>query len=505
MTIQTADYSINALKTLEKLKDKTLFISQGLIEGEWVGAKSGKTFPVYEPSTGKVLGDVASFSADDFKRAIESAHDSYRKFYKETTFAQRGDILYKWYQLILENKEDIATILVLENGKTYPEAVSEVEYAASFVKWFSGEAPRSYGDVIPSSMANTTVITTKEPVGVCGIITPWNFPAAMITRKLAPAFAAGCSVVVKPPSETPYTCAALAKLALEAGLPAKLIQIVPTKDREAATELAINPIVKKISFTGSTKVGVMLSKLALGTMKRISMELGGNAPFIVFDDADLDIAVEAAMVCKFRCSGQTCVCANRLFVHKSVAKAFIDKLKVSVSRLKVGFGMDSQTTQGPLVNSSGVKKVQDHISDALAKGAKLEIGGKFPANCEPGGYFIEPTIISGVTPDMLVSSDETFGPLAPVYEFETEEDVVNMANNTEFGLAGYFFSRDVNRVLRVAAALECGMVGVNTGRISASESPFGGVKESGVGREGSKYGLAEYQVIKTVTIGNLNL
>lgn len=379
----------------------------------------------------------------------------------------------------------MAKILSLENGKTVAEAKGEVVYAASFIQWFSEEAPRVYGDVIPSSLPNTTVFTLKQPVGVCGIITPWNFPAAMITRKIAPAFAAGCSVVIKPPSETPYSCLAFVKLAVDAGIPADCVHVVPTKDRDAATELATNPIVKKISFTGSTGVGKMLTKLAAGTMKKVSMELGGNAPFIVFEDADLEKAVEGAIVCKFRNSGQTCVwyspllfpahsSANRLFVHEKVYDKFTELLKKRVSEFKLGFGLDPTTTQGPLVNASAVKKVLEHVNDAKSKGAQVVLGGKAPEHLK--GFFFEPTIITGVTRDMVVAYDETFGPLAPLFKFSSDQEVIEMANDTEFGLAGYFFSKDFNRIWRVAAALECGMVGVNTGKISAPESPFGGVR-----------------------------
>ncbi|KAK9446902.1 aldehyde dehydrogenase domain-containing protein [Limtongia smithiae] len=485
---------------LAALARPDLFTGAAFIDGVWVA--SDKTFPVYEPSTATVLGTVSDMTRADFITAIQSAETGYRKFYASTTAHERGAMLRRWFDLIIANKEDIATILVLENGKTYAEGLGEVVYAASFVSWFAEEASRAYGDVIPSSMPNTTVLTLKQPVGVAGIITPWNFPAAMITRKIAPAFAAGCSVVIKPPSETPYTAAALIKLAVEAGIPPAIVQLVPTKDRDAATELCTNPLVKKISFTGSTNVGIHLSKLAMGTMKKISMELGGNAPFIVFEDGDIDLAVEGAMICKFRCSGQTCVCANRLLVHRSVAKEFTAKLAVAVAKLNVGAGLDPATTQGPLVNRAGVEKVKLHIKDAVSKGATLVTGGNIPANVNPNGFFVEPSILSGVTSDMLVANDETFGPLAPIFEFDTEEEAVALANSTEFGLAGYFFSRDVNRVLRVASALECGLVGANTGKISAAESPFGGVKQSGVGREGSMYGLAEYQIIKAVTIGN---
>ncbi|KAI4602230.1 hypothetical protein KJ359_009468 [Pestalotiopsis sp. 9143b] len=483
-----------------KLKDPSLFIADAFISGKWI-SKDAK-FDVYEPSSASVLGKVANCSLEDFQTAIKDASEAGDKYFASTTAAARGSLLKKWYELIMTNQEDIATILSLENGKTMGEARGETAYAASFISWFAEEATRSYGVTIPSSMPHTTLMTIREPVGVCGIITPWNFPAAMITRKVAPALAAGCSVVIKPPSETPFTCLALAKLAVEAGFPPGLIQVCPTKDRQAATELATSPLVKKISFTGSTGVGKMLAKLAAGTLKKVSLELGGNAPFIVFEDADLDAAVEGAMFCKFRCSGQTCVCANRLYVQKSVAKEFTAKLVEKVSALKMGPGHDPSTTQGPLVNQAAVDKVTEHIQDALAKGGKIETGGAAPS--DRAGYFFAPTVLSGATADMVVSRDETFGPLAPVFAFDTEDDAVRMANDTEFGLAGYFFSRDYARVMRVAKKLQVGMVGANTGKISAAEAPFGGVKESGYGKEGSLYGLAEYQNVKSITIGGLD-
>lgn len=400
--------------------------------------------------------------------------------------------------ILANNNCIVAKILSLENGKTLSEAKGEVAYAASFVLWFAEEAVRSYGDVIPSSYQNTTALTFKEPVGVCGIITPWNFPAAMITRKIAPAFAAGCSVVIKPPSETPFTAIALVKLALESGLPPDIVHVVPTKDRNASLELATHPKVKKISFTGSTHVGKVLTKLAAGTMKRVSMELGGNAPFIVFDDADIEKAVEGALICKFRSSGQTCVCANRLYVHQDVLEDFTKRLIARVQSFKLGRGIDEGITHGPLVNAAAVEKVKNHVADAIKKGGQLRYGGAVPA--DTSGYFYQPTIITNANKDMLLATDETFGPLAAIFAFSSEEEVIEMANDTEFGLAGYFFSENINRVLRVAQRLECGMLGVNTGLISAVETPFGGVKESGIGREGSKYGLGEYQNIKAVTI-----
>ncbi|KAI5275945.1 aldehyde dehydrogenase [Aureobasidium subglaciale] len=464
----------------DRLQDRSLYTESAYIADEWV--TSSKTFAVSEPSSGSVLGHVSDCTLEDFQHAISVASIAQPKYYDETTAVQRGAFLRSWYEQIMTNVDDLSTILSLENGKTLAEAKGEVIYAANFVSWFAEEATRSYGHTIPSSMPNTTLVSVKEPVGVCGIITPWNFPAAMITRKIAPAFAAGCAVVIKPPSETPYTALALTKLAKKAGIFPGILHVLPTKDRSAATELATPALVNKISFTGSTGVGKMLAKLAAGTLKKVSLELGGNAPFIVFDDADLDLAVEGAMICKFRCSGQTCL---------------ID----AVSKLKMGAGLDSCTTQGPLVNEAAVTKVLDHIRDGVSKGAKIEIGGKR----HPGpGFFCEPTILTGVRSDMEVAQDETFGPLAAIFEFESEEEVISLANSTPYGLAGYFFSRDMGRCARVSRKLQVGMVGVNTGKISAAEAPFGGVKESGYGREGSLYGLSEYQVIKSITTGNID-
>ncbi|KAJ5378272.1 Aldehyde dehydrogenase N-terminal [Penicillium cataractarum] len=482
-----------------KLRDPSLFDGRGLLNGQWRHAFPQKEFPVYEPSSGQILGFCANLSGVDFREAIESAHNGYKQYYSSTTAKERGSLLRRWNELILENVEDLSSILSLENGKVLAEARGEINYAASFVSWFAEEAVRSYGDVIPSSYKDATVITTKQPVGVCGVITPWNFPAAMITRKIAPAFAAGCSVVIKPPSETPFSAIALAKLALQAGFPRDIIHVVPTKDRSASLELATHCLVKKLSFTGSTGVGKLLAKLAAGTMKRVSMELGGNAPLIVFDDADLDKAVEGTLICKFRSSGQTCVCANRIFVHEDILEVFTQRMIERVQKFKLGRGIDSGVTHGPLVNASALEKVEIQVQDAIKKGGQLRYGGAKPLEA-PAGYFYQPTIITNATKDMLVYQEETFGPLAAVFSFSDEEEVIALANDTEFGLAGYIFSENISRVHRVAKRLECGMLGVNTGVISAAETPFGGVKESGVGREGSKYGLSEYQNIKAVTI-----
>ncbi|KAK4065850.1 uncharacterized protein Triagg1_8402 [Trichoderma aggressivum f. europaeum] len=477
-------------QAINRLKNEPLFTGLAFIDGHWVEKKN--KFEVLEPATEKILGHVANCDLADFQRAIESAHDAQRVFFRGSTAQSRG----------IANAAAVATILSLENGKPIAESLGEIVFAASFVSWFAEEAPRVYGTTIPSQQANTNVWTIKEPVGVCGIITPWNFPAAMITRKVAPALAVGCSVVIKPPSETPFTCLALTKLALEAGFPQAVIQVCPTKDRQAATDLATNPLVNKLSFTGSTGVGKMLAKLAAGTLKRVSLELGGNAPFIVFDDADIDAAVDGAIFSKFRGSGQTCICANRILVQNTVVREFTQKLVQKVASFKLGIGLDSATTQGPLVNQSAVTKVQSHIEDAVSKGAVVEIGGSSTVG---EGFFFQPTVLSRVTEDMRVTSEETFGPLAAIFSFETEQDAVRLANHTEFGLAGYFFSRDVNRVMRVASELQVGMVGVNTGKISGCETPFGGVKESGYGREGSLHGIDEYITIKAITLGNVHL
>ncbi|KAL2820106.1 Aldehyde/histidinol dehydrogenase [Aspergillus granulosus] len=488
--------------TLEKLTQTGLFIqNSAFIDGEWVTRE--RTFDVYDPSTAQVLGRTANCTLPDMQKAIESAHVAQTEYFASTTAAARGAFLHKWHDLVMANIDDLSTLLTLENGKTLPEARTEITYAASFISWFAAESPRAYGDTIPSSTPNTLVITLKQPVGVCGIITPWNFPAAMITRKIAPALGAGCAVVIKPPSETPFTALALAKLAVQAGIPSKVVQVVPTRDREVGSELALNPLVRKISFTGSTGVGKGLAKLASGTLKKVSLELGGNAPFIVFADADLDLAVEGLVASKFRCSGQTCVCTNRVYVAREILGEFTKRLVERVRALKCGPGLERGVTQGPLINKSAVEKVQEHIADAVEKGASVEIGGSVPGDLGQG-FFIEPTVLSGATSAMAVAREETFGPLAPIFAFESEDEVVQLANETEFGLAGYFYSQDVARVMRVAQKMQVGMCGVNTGKISAAEAPFGGIKESGYGLEGSKYGMAEYQVVKTVTIGNID-
>ncbi|KAJ5384538.1 succinate semialdehyde dehydrogenase [Penicillium concentricum] len=489
----------DAISTLNK---SDLFIqNSAFIDGEWL--KTDKTFDVYEPSTATVLGTVANCDMSAMQTAIQSAHDAQPTYFSETTAASRGSLLTKWHDLVMFNIDDLSTLLCLENGKVLAEARNEIVYAASFISWFAAEATRAYGDVIPSATPNTVVMTLKEPVGVCGIITPWNFPAAMITRKISPALAAGCAVVIKPPSETPFTALALIKLAVQAGFPARVIQVVPTKDRNVASELAVNPLVRKLSFTGSTGVGKALAKLAAGTVKKVSLELGGNAPFVVFEDADLDLAVEGAMLSKFRCSGQTCVCTNRFYVQERVVEEFTSRLVRRVEQLRCGPGLARDSTQGPLINRSAVDKVKEHIADAVSKGAEVRIGTAALEGLGDG-FFVQPTVLTGATKQMAVATDETFGPLAAIFTFGSEEEVIELVNNTEFGLAGYFYSRDIGRAMRIAQKIQVGMCGVNTGKVSAVEAPFGGIKESGYGLEGSKYGMAEYQTIKTVTIGNIN-
>lgn len=482
----------------DALEFHELIREQAFIGGQWV--TGNKTFPVYDPTTNGVIANVADMGLKDLQTAIDEAETEFKSFSKITEYA-RAQLLRDWASMIRKHSVDLSKMLALENGKTLPEAMAEVTSSAAMVAWFAEEAVRSYGDVIPSSFPNSNVIVVRQPIGVCGIIAPWNFPLAMITRKVAPAIAAGCTCVIKPPSETPLCALALAYLGTQAGLPANVLQVVPTRDRKALEEIYTNPKVKKISFTGSTGVGKIITRIAAGTMKKISMELGGNSPFIIFDDADLDAAIEELMACKYRCSGQTCVCANRVFVQRGVSNHFLEKLISRVSKLKVGSPFDPATTNGPLVNKAAVLKVRSLIDDALDKGAKLVVGGQIRDDLD--GNFIEPAVVTDITSDMAVAREEIFGPLMPVIVFDDEEDMIEMANDTEFGLAGYFFSSNYQRVWRTAMALEVGMVGVNTGKLAEAGAPFGGVKESGYGKEGSKYGLAEYQVLKSVTMGGL--
>ncbi|KAI0186297.1 succinate-semialdehyde dehydrogenase NADP+ [Xylaria flabelliformis] len=486
-----------------KLNDQSLFKTDVCyVNGEWVKAASGKTFEVHDPATGKLIGTCPEFDAKDTEKAIAAAAEAFKSF-RTKTGRERSKLLRKWYDLVMENSEDLARLITLENGKPFADAKGEVNYAAQFFEWFSEEAPRVYGDTIPATVPGNRVVTLKQPVGVCGLITPWNFPAAMITRKIGPALAAGCTTVCKAPGETPFTSLALAELAHRAGIPKGVVNVITALKTtpEVGETLTTHPAVQKVSFTGSTGVGKLLMKQASSTLKILSMELGGNAPFIVFDDADVDAAVAGAIASKFRSSGQTCVCANRLYVQKGVYDEFAEKFAEKVKGFKVGYGFDEGVTHGPVIHDRAVSKVDAHVRDAEEKGGKVIVGGqKMP---DLGSNFYQPTVITGMTKDMAIASEETFGPVAGLFPFDTEQEVVDLANAADVGLAGYFFSRDLERIHRVAEALEVGMVGVNTGLISDAAAPFGGVKQSGFGREGSKYGIEEYQHIKMITYGGM--
>ncbi|OLU30270.1 succinate-semialdehyde dehydrogenase I [Pseudomonas sp. PA15(2017)] len=475
-----------------QLKDAQLFRQQAFVNGAWADADSGQTIKVTNPATGDVIGSVPKMGAAETRRAIEAA-DKALPAWRALTAKERSAKLRRWYELMLENQEDLARLMTIEQGKPLAEAKGEIAYAASFIEWFAEEAKRVYGDTIPGHQADKRLIVIKQPIGVTAAITPWNFPAAMITRKAGPALAAGCTMVLKPASQTPYSALALAELATRAGIPAGVFSVVTGSAGEVGGELTGNPIVRKLSFTGSTEIGRQLMAECAQDIKKVSLELGGNAPFIVFDDADLDKAIEGAIISKYRNNGQTCVCANRIYVQDGVYEAFAEKLKVAVEKLKIGNGLEDGTTTGPLIDEKAVAKVKEHIEDAVSKGAKILSGGKTHAL---GGTFFEPTILADVPKNALVSKDETFGPLAPLFRFKDEAEVIAMANDTEFGLASYFYARDLSRVFRVAEALEYGMVGINTGLISNEVAPFGGIKASGLGREGSKYGIEDYLEIK---------
>ena len=477
--------------------ERTLLREAGYIGGEWMAADDGGTIEVTDPATHEVVGHVPDMGAGETRRAIGEAAAAMGEWSARTA-KERALVLRRWHDLMMERQEPLARLLTREQGKSIAEARGEIAYAASFLEWFAEEGKRVYGDVIPPHASDRRLIVLKQPVGVVAAITPWNFPSAMITRKVGPALAAGCSVVLKPASETPFSALALAVLAEEAGVPKGVFNVVTGGARTIGAELTSNPIVRKLSFTGSTEVGRLLMRQCADTVKKLSLELGGNAPFIVFDDADLDAAVEGALLSKFRNSGQTCVCSNRIYAQAGVYDAFANKLAAAVDKLKVGNGLDDGTQLGPLINDAAVAKVEEHIADAVGKGARLISGGKRHAL---GGTFFEPTILAGVTQQMLVAREETFGPLAPLIRFETEAEAIAMANDTEFGLAGYFYSRDIGRVWRVAEALECGIVGINTGLISTEVAPFGGVKQSGVGREGSRYGIEDYLEVKYLCLG----
>ncbi|AWJ92603.1 NAD-dependent succinate-semialdehyde dehydrogenase (plasmid) [Azospirillum baldaniorum] len=480
------------------LNDQSLLRTQAYVNGVWRDAFSGKTFAVTNPATGEELAQVADVGAEETRQAINAA-DAALPAWRAKTAKERAAILRRWFELIMAAQEDLAVLMTLEQGKPLAEARGEVAYGASFIEWFAEEGKRVYGDVIPSFAGNKRIVVLKEPIGVVAAITPWNFPNAMITRKVGPALAAGCTIVVKPAEDTPLSALALAELAERAGVPAGVFNIVTGSDPVAiGGELTASPIVRKLSFTGSTEVGKILMRQSADTVKKVSLELGGNAPFIVFDDADLDEAVKGALASKYRNSGQTCVCANRLLVQAGVYDAFAAKLAEAVKQIRVGNGMEAGVTQGPMINGQAVEKVEELMGDALAKGAKVALGGKRHGL---GGTFFEPTILTGVTTEMRVAREEIFGPVAPLFKFETEADAIRMANDTEFGLAAYFYSRDIGRVWRVAEQLEYGMVGINEGILSTEVAPFGGIKQSGIGREGSKYGVEDFLEIKYLCVG----
>ena len=483
------------------LKDPSLFKQQCYLNGAWVDAPAdAQTTTVTNPATGEVIGHVPRMGRDAAAQAINDANASW-KAWRNKTAKERSAILRKWFDLMVANADDLALILTSEQGKPLAEAKGEILYSASFIEWFAEEGKRIYGDTIPTVAMDKRIMVTKEPIGVCVAITPWNFPSAMITRKAAPALAAGCPMIVRPADLTPFSALAMAELAHRAGIPAGVFQVITGRSSELGAEFTENPIVRKLTFTGSTEVGRKLMAQCAPTIKKLSLELGGNAPFIVFDDADLDAAVEGAIASKYRNAGQTCVCANRLYVQSGVYDEFAKKLAVAVGNLNVGNGVEAGVTTGPMIEEKAVQKVEEHIADATSKGASVILGGK---RHTLGHSFFEPTILTNVTQQMLVAREETFGPLAPLFKFETEEEVIQYANDTEFGLASYFYSRDIGRIFRVAEALEYGMVGVNSGLISNEVAPFGGVKQSGLGREGSKYGIEDYLIIKYTCLAGLD-
>ena len=483
-----------------ELADKSLLKQLCYIDGEWVGADDARTFVVSNPASGEQLATVPDAGAAETRRAIEAARLA-QPGWRARTAGERAKILRRWHELLLANQEDLASLMTAEQGKPLAESRGEIAYAASFIEWFAEEGKRIYGDMIPPHNADKRVLVAKEPIGVCAAITPWNFPAAMITRKVGPALAAGCSVVLKPAEATPLSALALVELAERAGVPKGVFNVLTGDPIAIGGELCANPTVRKLSFTGSTEVGRILMQQCAPTIKKLSLELGGNAPFIVFDDADLDAAVQGAMLSKYRNTGQTCVCANRLLVQEGIHACFIEKLALAVAALRVGNGADEGVTQGPLIDDAAVAKVEELVADALDKGARLVSGGR---RHSLGGTYYEPTILAGVTSAMRIANEEVFGPVAPVFTFKTEAEAVAMANATEYGLASYFYTENLARSMRVASALEYGMVGINTGLISTEVAPFGGMKSSGLGREGSKYGIEDYLEIKYICIGGIN-
>ena len=481
------------------LKDPKLFREQCYLDGAWTDADSGKTIAVDNPATGATIGSVPGMGAAETRRAIEAADRAWPAW-RARTAKERALLLRKWFDLMMANQDDLGLLLTTEQGKPLAEAKGEIAYGASFIEWFAEEGKRVYGDVIPQHQSDKRILVLKQPIGVAAMITPWNFPNAMITRKAGPALAAGCTVVLKPAGATPFSALALAELAERAGIPKGVFNVITGDSKAIGGELCANPTVRKLSFTGSTEIGRVLMRQSADTVKKLSLELGGNAPFIVFDDADIDAAVEGAIASKYRNAGQTCVCANRIYVQDSVYDKFAAKLAEKVKGFKVGAGNEPGVVIGPLIDAQGLAKVEEHVADATGKGAKVMLGGKRHSR---GGLFFEPTILTGVTQAMRVSREETFGPVAPLFRFKTDADAIAMANDTEFGLAGYFYARDMGRIWRVAEAMETGMVCVNSGILSNEIAPFGGIKQSGLGREGSKYGIDEYLEIKYVMLGGI--
>ncbi len=488
------------VKAKPSLKNDALFRQQCYINGEWVDADDGEVIEVNNPATGEIIGTVPSLKTEQTRAAIEAANAAWKEW-RSKTGKERCNALRKWYNLMMENQEDLAVLMTTEQGKPLAESRGEIAYAASFIEWFGEEAKRIYGDVINHPLPGKRIVVLKQPIGVVASITPWNFPAAMITRKCAPALAAGCPVVIRPASYTPFSALALAELAHQAGIPKGVLNVITGSASVQGKELTSNPIVRKLSFTGSTEIGKKLMEQCAGTVKKVSLELGGNAPFIVFDDADLDAAVQGAIASKYRNTGQTCVCANRILVQDSVYDRFAKKLAEAAKQLKVGNGLEDGMQQGPLIDERAVEKVEEHISDATGKGAKVIAGGK---RHKLGGTFFEPTVLTGVTTDMLVTNEETFGPVAPLFRFKDEEQAIELANATQYGLASYFYARDMGRIWRVSEGLEYGIVGINEGIISNEVAPFGGIKESGIGREGSKYGIDDFVEIKYLCMGGVD-
>jgi succinate-semialdehyde dehydrogenase/glutarate-semialdehyde dehydrogenase len=483
-----------------KLQDPRLFKEQCFIDGSWVGADGGGTLPVHNPATAATLGAIPNMGTAETRRAIAAAAAALRPWAARTA-KERAVLMRRWFDLMLANQDDLAVLMTAEQGKPLAESKGEIVYAASFIEWFAEEGKRLYGDIIPGHQADKRILVLRQPVGVVAAITPWNFPSAMITRKAGPALAAGCTMVCKPATQTPYSALALAELADRAGIPKGVFNVITGSSTAIGAEMTGNPTVRKVTFTGSTEVGKKLMVQCAATVKKLSLELGGNAPFIVFDDADLDAAVQGAIASKYRNTGQTCVCANRLLVQDGVYGEFSEKLAAAVGKLRVGDGLAGVTEQGPLIDGKAVAKVEEHIADALRKGASVTLGGKRHAL---GGTFFEPTILTGVTSEMLIAREETFGPIAPLFKFHSEAEAIAMANDTEFGLAAYLYTRDLARSWRVSEAIEYGIVGLNTGIISTEVAPFGGVKESGTGREGSKYGILDYTELKYICVGGVS-